>query len=140
MINTEVQKTAVSREMNDTFLQGVRDCVPTLLGYMSIGFAFGIVGVASHLSILEICLLSLCVYAGAAQFIICSLLVSGSPISAIILTTFIVNLRHLLLSLTIAPYFTKYSLLKNIGFGALLTDEIFRGSGEQSGSERQVIR
>ncbi|MED2999081.1 AzlC family ABC transporter permease [Bacillus velezensis] len=125
MINTEVQKTAVSREMNDTFLQGVRDCVPTLLGYMSIGFAFGIVGVASHLSILEICLLSLCVYAGAAQFIICSLLVSGSPISAIILTTFIVNLRHLLLSLTIAPYFTKYSLAKNIGFGALLTDESF---------------
>ncbi|UUA76089.1 AzlC family ABC transporter permease [Bacillus amyloliquefaciens] len=97
MINTEVQKTAVSREMNDTFLQGVRDCVPTLLGYMSIGFAFGIVGVASHLSILEICLLSLCVY----------------------------NLRHLLLSLTIAPYFTKYSLAKNIGFGALLTDESF---------------
>ncbi len=92
---------------------------------MSIGFAFGIVGVASHLSILEICLLSLCVYAGAAQFIICSLLVSGSPISAIILTTFIVNLRHLLLSLTIAPYFTKYSLAKNIGFGALLTDESF---------------
>ena len=99
--------------------------MPTLLGYMSIGFAFGIVGVASHLSILEICLLSLCVYAGAAQFIICSLLVSGSPISAIILTTFIVNLRHLLLSLTIAPYFTKYSLAKNIGFGALLTDESF---------------
>lgn len=61
----------------------------------------------------------------AAQFIICSLLVSGSPISAIILTTFIVNLRHLLLSLTIAPYFTKYSLAKNIGFGALLTDESF---------------
>ncbi|OCB93416.1 Inner membrane protein YgaZ [Bacillus amyloliquefaciens] len=125
MINTEVQKTSVSREMNDTFLQGVRDCVPTLLGYMSIGFAFGIVGVASHLSILEICLLSVFVYAGAAQFIICSLLVSESPISAIILTTFIVNLRHLLLSLTIAPYFTKYSLVKNIGFGALLTDESF---------------
>ncbi|MBY8913131.1 AzlC family ABC transporter permease [Bacillus sp. YC2] len=125
MINTEVQKT-VSQEINDdTFLQGVKDCVPTLLGYMSIGFAFGIVGVSSHLSILEISLLSLCVYAGAAQFIICSLLVSGSPISAIILTTFIVNLRHLLLSLTLAPYFTKYSLTKNIGFGILLTDESF---------------
>ncbi|MGE6632168.1 AzlC family ABC transporter permease [Bacillus sp. NPDC077027] len=107
------------------FSQGVKECVPTLLGYMSIGFAFGIIGISSQLSLLEIALLSIFVYAGASQFIICALLVSGSPASAIILTTFIVNLRHLLLSLTLAPHFTKYSLRKNIGFGLLLTDESF---------------
>ncbi|MEK3889514.1 AzlC family ABC transporter permease [Bacillus sp. FSL K6-3431] len=109
----------------DTFLQGVKDCLPTLLGYISIGFAFGIVGVASNLTILEISLLAILVYAGSAQFIICALLVVNTPLSAIILTTFIVNLRHLLLSLTLAPYFTKYSTAKNIGIGALLTDESF---------------
>lgn len=106
-------------------MQGVKDCIPTLLGYMSIGFAFGIVGISSNLSILEITLLSLLVYAGAAQFIFCALLASNSPASAIILTTFIVNLRHLLLCLTLAPHFTRYSLMKNIGIGSLVTDESF---------------
>ncbi|MEF3352936.1 AzlC family ABC transporter permease [Paenibacillus sp. GYB006] len=109
----------------DSFVQGVKDCVPTLLGYMSIGFAFGIVGISSNLSILEVALLSILVYAGSAQFIICALLVTSTPASAIIFTTFIVNLRHFLLSLTVAPYLTRYSLPQNIGFGALLTDETF---------------
>ncbi|MCM3782663.1 AzlC family ABC transporter permease [Neobacillus mesonae] len=107
------------------FIQGIKDCIPTLLGYMSIGFAFGIVGISSGLSILEIALMSILVYAGSAQFIICALLVVNTPASAIILTTFIVNLRHFLLSLTVAPYLTRYSITKNIGFGALLTDETF---------------
>ncbi|MEK5442299.1 AzlC family ABC transporter permease [Fredinandcohnia sp. FSL W7-1320] len=108
-----------------SFSQGVKDCVPTLIGYISIGIAMGIVGAASNLSILEVALLSIFVYAGAAQFIICALLVSGSPFSVIVFTTFIVNLRHFLLSMTIAPSFKNYSLLKNFGIGTLLTDESF---------------
>ncbi len=51
-----------------TFKQGIRDCLPTVLGYAGVGFSFGIVSVASGFNILEILLLSLLVYAGAAQF------------------------------------------------------------------------
>ncbi len=109
----------------DTFSQGVKDCIPTLLGYISIGLAFGVIGITSNLSIFEIFLLSVIVYAGSAQFIFCGLYVAGAPFSVIIITTFIVNLRHLLMSLTVAPHFTRYSPLRNIGFGTLLTDETF---------------
>lgn len=109
----------------DKFLFGIRDSAPTLLGYISIGIAFGVVGVSSNLNLLEITLLSILVYAGAAQFIFCGLYLAGTPASIIIITTFIVNLRHLLMSLAIAPSFTKQSLLRNIGFGTLLTDETF---------------
>ncbi|MCM3191991.1 AzlC family ABC transporter permease [Priestia megaterium] len=120
------EKTVQQREKMDlTFRQGAKDCIPTLLGYISIGLAAGVVGVSSHLSVMEVALLSALVYAGAAQFIICALMVANSSISAIILTTFIVNLRHFLLSATVAPKFTKYSLLKNVGIGVLLTDESF---------------
>ncbi|MFC7392020.1 AzlC family ABC transporter permease [Scopulibacillus cellulosilyticus] len=114
-----------SNEKLLTFKQGVKDCIPTWLGYISIGFAAGIVGVSSKLSIVEIALLSGLVYAGASQFIICALLAAHSPAMAIILTTFIVNLRNFLLSATIAPYFTKYSLVKNLGIGIFVTDESF---------------
>ncbi|KSU88267.1 MULTISPECIES: AzlC family ABC transporter permease [Bacillaceae] len=120
------EKAFVERESAiPTFSQGVKDCVPTLLGYISIGIACGVVGVASKLSVLEVALLAIFVYAGAAQFIFCALLVADSPASAIILTIFIVNLRHLLLCATLAPHFTRYSLVKNIGIGALITDESF---------------
>lgn len=113
------------KEMSPTFVQGMKDCIPTLLGYISIGLAAGIVGVASHLSIIEVALLSTLVYAGSAQFIICALLAVNSSISAIIVTTFIVNLRNFLLSATLAPHFAKYSLVKNVGIGLLVTDESF---------------
>lgn len=121
----EASKMNVTEDDMPTFLQGMKDCVPTLLGYISIGIATGVVGIASHLSVLEIGLLAALVYAGASQFIICALLLTHTPASVIIITTFIVNLRHLLLSMTLAPNFTRYSLLKNIGIGALLTDESF---------------
>jgi len=108
-----------------TFGEGVRDCVPTLLGYVGIGLAAGVVGSSVQLSVAEVGLMSALVYAGAAQFIICAMLLASSPAAAIVLTTFVVNLRHLLMSAAVAPHFTRYSLSKNFGFGALLTDETF---------------
>ncbi|TMV43826.1 AzlC family ABC transporter permease [Paenibacillus mesophilus] len=114
-----------SGDTSPSFMQGVYDCVPTLLGYISIGFAAGIVGNSADLSVMEIGLLSALVYAGASQFIICAMLMTMSPPSAIIATTFLVNLRHFLMSAALAPYFSKYSLLQNIGIGTLLTDESF---------------
>jgi len=126
------------KEKDVTFIQGVKDCIPTLIGYISIGIAAGVVGASSNLSIAEVTILSALVYAGASQFIICALLASASPISAIILTTFIVNFRHLLLSMTVAPTFTIYSSIKNIGFGILLTDETF-GVASTKIANRQYI-
>lgn len=120
-----MQQIHLETTTQDTFLQGVKDCIPTLLGYISIGIAFGVVGIASGISVLEIFLLSVLVYAGSAQFIFCGLYLAGAPVTAIIVTIFIVNLRHLLMSLTIAPYFIQHSTLRNIGFGTLLTDETF---------------
>lgn len=109
----------------DSFLQGVKDCIPTLLGYLSIGFAAGVVGNTSGLSIIEITLMSLLIYAGSAQFIVSGMIAShGSPAS-IILTVFIVNLRHLLLSAALSPYFSRLSPVKTLLIGSLLTDETF---------------
>ena len=108
-----------------TFKEGVNACVPTILGYAGIGLAAGVVGKSVGLSILEIGLMSIFIYAGSAQFIICGMLALHSPVSAIIFTTFLVNLRHFLMSMSVAPYFKKDSLIKGIGIGTLLTDESY---------------
>lgn len=111
--------------MSLTFKNGVIDCIPTLLGYIGIGIAAGVIGKAANLSVLEVTLLALIVYAGAAQFIIAGLMLISAPVSAIIFTVFLVNSRHFLMSMATAPYFKKFSLLNNIGIGSLLTDETF---------------
>ncbi|MEZ2005419.1 AzlC family ABC transporter permease, partial [Staphylococcus aureus] len=74
-----------------------------LLGYAGVGISFGIVASSQNFSILEIILLCLVIYAGAAQFIMCALFIAGTPISAIVLTVFIVNSRMFLLSMSLAP-------------------------------------
>jgi 4-azaleucine resistance transporter AzlC len=112
-------------EKQPTFMDGVRACVPTIFGYLGIGFAMGVVGKGIGLSVWQIFLMSLIVYAGSAQFIICGMLAIQAPFSSIVATVFFVNLRHLLMSLSVSPYFQKYSLLGNIGVGTLLTDESY---------------
>ena len=111
--------------MSLTFKDGVYTCIPTLLGYIGIGIAAGVVGKSAHLSVLEITLLAVIIYAGASQFIVSGLMLVATPISAIIFTVFLVNSRHFLMSMATAPTFRKYSLLNNIGIGSLLTDESF---------------
>lgn len=126
----------LEKENELSFYDGVRACLPTVLGYAGIGIAAGVVGKASHLSLLEVTLLAIIFYAGAAQFIISGLLLLQSPISAIIFTTFLINSRHFLMSMAEAPHFKKYSLWNNIGIGALLTDETFGVSMNQIGNKK----
>jgi predicted branched-subunit amino acid permease len=96
-----------------------------VLGYLSIGFAAGVVQRASGLSVAEVMLMSLVLYAGSAQFVAASLIAAASPPLAVIATVFFVNLRHLLLSAALAPYFARVPAWKNALIGAQLTDETF---------------
>jgi len=94
--------------MSLTFNDGVRACVPTLLGYIGIGIAAGVVGKASNLSVLEVTLMAIIIYAGASQFIITGLMMVPTPISAVIFTVFLVNSRHFLMSMATAPLFVIF--------------------------------
>lgn len=134
---------AGTEEVQDkaTFMQGVKDCIPTLLGYLSIGFAAGVIEMTAGLSLAETALLSLILYAGSAQFIAAGMLASNGSATAIIFTIFFVNLRHLLLSAAVSPYFRHLTPLKNMWIGSLLTDESFgvamtRAIGRKTLSER----
>lgn len=53
--------------MEKGFKDGVKDALPTALGYISIGLAFGIVASASDLSAIEVGLMSALVYGGSAH-------------------------------------------------------------------------
>lgn len=107
------------------FFSGVKDCIPTLFGYLSIGFACGVVSKSCGMSICETVAASTFIYAGSSQFIAASMILSSASIVQTVLTIFLVNLRHLLMSAAIAPYFKNNSLKKNFTVGVLMTDETF---------------
>jgi 4-azaleucine resistance transporter AzlC len=107
------------------FREGAKAALPIVLGYLPVGMAFGILARKAGLTPLEVALMSLFVYAGASQFLAIEMILKGMVWFPIVLTTFFINLRHLLMSSTISLYFNK-SPLRTIGpLSAQLTDESF---------------
>ncbi|MBF0788063.1 MULTISPECIES: AzlC family ABC transporter permease [unclassified Streptococcus] len=105
--------------------EGAIAAIPTVLGYASIGLACGIVSVNSGVSALEMGLMSLLVYAGSAQFVMCAMLLAGAPLVSMAVTIFFVNLRHFLLSLHATTIFQGNRLASNLFIGSFLTDESY---------------
>lgn len=107
------------------FLEGIRVCIPVLAGYVPLGLACGIVCADAGMSVLQIFLMSLLVYAGAGQYIAGGMIAAGASPLSIIITTFIVNSRHILYTSVLYPYISKWSFFKQSLFAAQITDEVF---------------
>lgn len=107
------------------FVDGIRLFVPIGAGYLPLGFACGIVCAEAGMSVMQIFLMSLLVYAGAGQYIACGMIAAGASPLSIIITTFIVNSRHILYTSVLYPYISKWSFLKQSLFAAQITDEVF---------------
>ena len=107
------------------FIRGLKAAVPTALGYASIGLACGVVSVNAGITAFEMGLMSLFVYAGSAQFVICAMILAGAPWMSIVVTVFFINLRFFLLSLHTTTMFQGNSLKSNLLIGSILTDESY---------------
>ncbi|GMA69070.1 branched-chain amino acid transporter AzlC [Leuconostoc litchii] len=115
----------LSNQQLTDFWDGVKSSLPTMLGYISIGAAFGTIAGAQHFTAWQVFLLGGVLYAGSAQFIVVSMLVTQSSISNIILMVFLVNFRMFLQSLTVTRVFPNQSTLSSLLMGSLVTDESF---------------
>ncbi|EFQ57048.1 AzlC family ABC transporter permease [Streptococcus downei] len=107
------------------FREGLSDALPTALGYISIGIAFGVVASSAGLSAIEVGLMSLLIYGGSAQFAMVAMLVSGADLLTITLTVFLINLRNMLMSLHATTIFTKTPFFQNLLMASLITDESY---------------
>lgn len=99
--------------------------MPVVLGYLPVGFAFGVLAVKAGMTPLTVALMSYLVYAGSGQLIAAGLLAAGTGSANIILTTFVVNLRHLLMSAAMTPYLKNWSKPLQAWFSFEMTDETF---------------
>jgi len=106
-------------------LSGIRDMLPLLVGVAPFGFLFGLLGRTTDLGPWGTQAMSALVYAGSAQFIAVGLLNTSTPATVIVLTTFIINLRHFLYSASLSPYLQRVPLRWKRLLAYVLTDEAF---------------
>ena len=112
-------------DRNSAFYRGASAAWPICLGYAPIGLAFGVLAQKAGISPLEIGLMSIIVFAGSSQFIAVSMLAAGASIISIVATTFVVNLRHFLMSSVLAVYLKNSDRKKLTFFSYGVTDESF---------------
>lgn len=99
--------------------------LPIVLGYLPVGFAYGVLAVKAGLSLANTGLMSVLVFAGSAQLIGVDMIGAGAPPLSVIATTFIVNLRHVLFSAALSPYLPGWPRRRIARFCYQLTDETF---------------
>jgi len=105
--------------------EGLAAAWPICLGFFPIGLSLGVLGQKVGLAPWQMALMSLVVFAGGSQFIAVAMLGSGASLAAIVTTTFMVNLRHLLMSSALAVHFPGVSRRFLALFAYGVTDESF---------------
>lgn len=109
----------------DKIKEGVVAALPIMIGYFPIAMAFGLLSKNTYVSFKDTGLLSIMVYAGASQFMALDLIRAGVSVGSIILATFLLNLRHMMMSASLAVEFQNINkkFLPIVAFG--ITDETF---------------
>jgi len=107
------------------FTNGVKDIIPLIIGAIPFGIIFGSLAMGSGLSFIGTLAMSALVFAGASQFIALTLLAAGTSWPMIVLTTFVVNLRHMLYATTLVPHIKNLGQRWKIPLAFWLTDEAF---------------
>lgn len=110
---------------SNQFTLGLKAGMSIAIGYFPVALTFGLLAKTAGLSIFETTAMSIFVYAGAAQYMALSLIVLAVNPLLIVFNTFVVNIRHLLMtaSLNEKMHPDKKWIKAIVAFG--ITDESF---------------
>lgn len=122
--------TTRSNELNQQFetnydwVEGFKKSLPVAMGYLPAGIAFGVLAQVAGIPIWAVMMLSIVLYAGAAQYACLPMLSAGLPIGNIATNIAAINLRHVFYGMPLLNYLPKQKLAKAYCLFAL-TDETF---------------
>jgi 4-azaleucine resistance transporter AzlC len=107
------------------FRAGQRAVIPSLFGAGAWGMVSGVAMVKGGLTVPWAILMSLLVYAGSAQLAALPLIVAGAPLWVIVATGLITNLRFVIYSAALRPYFAHLPVRQRAALGFFMTDFTF---------------
>lgn len=103
--------------------EGLVDIVPVIVAAVPIGLLFGALAAAKGLSVLEVGLMSLLVFAGGSQFAAVELWAQPVPVATLAFSALLVNARMVLMGASLAPKTAGFSWPQRLLGCHLLTDE-----------------
>lgn len=127
-----------ARYWSKPLARGLLDTLPLAPGVVAFGVVYGIAARAVGLSPAETAGMSAIVHAGSSQFAALGMWLSSTP-GAIILTTLVINLRHLLMGASVAPHLKPLPLQWKMLLALWMSDESYamaiaayeRGTGSE---------
>lgn len=112
-------------DRRQALLTGVRACIPLAPGVLLFGMVCGAAAAGAGLTPGQSFALSWLVFAGSSQIVATQLFAAGAPGWVIVLTGWVVNLRFMMYSATLAQHFRGTSRVERWLAGYLLTDQAF---------------
>ena len=116
---------SLPQERKAAFRGGQRAILHSLPGSAAWGLVSGVAMVKGGLTVPWAIMMSLLVYAGSAQLAALPLIVAGAPLWVIVATGLITNLRFVIYSAALRPYFASESTGKRAALGFFMTDFTF---------------
>ena len=108
------------------FIRGIKKGFPICLGYIPVSFTFGLIAVKMGFNPLEATIISLTNMASADQFAGIRLIEGGAPYIELVITTFVINLRYMLMSLSLSQKVASdMPFYKRAIMAFCITDEVF---------------
>ncbi|HMO57522.1 MAG TPA: AzlC family ABC transporter permease [Roseiflexaceae bacterium] len=119
--DTIIQATSRRHNIRAGFLA----TMPLWLGVVPFGALYAVSALAAGLDPLQTLAMSIIVFAGASQFTAVGLIAAGAGPLAVIITTAIINARHLLLTASMARFLRGAPPLARLLLAMQLTDESY---------------
>lgn len=104
--------------------EGFKKSIPVAMGYLPAGIAFGVLAQVAGIPIWATIMLSVVLYAGAAQYACLPMLSAGLPVGSIATNIAAINLRHVFYAMPLLQAMPTQKLAKTYCLFAL-TDETF---------------
>jgi len=107
---------------DEEFRAGARDMAGAAPGLAAWGLMTGVAMVKSGMSLIEVLLMGVLVYAGSSQLAAIPLIAAGAPMWVVLATSFCVNLRFVVFSAHLREYLMHLSLPRRLLRGYLTAD------------------
>ncbi len=108
-----------------SYIYGIKKSFPVFFGFLPVAITFAIMAAGAGLTGAETVAMSVFVFAGASQIMAVGMIASGASALSIILATFVLNLRHVIMSTCVFRRVRiKNFFLKLVG-AMSITDEGF---------------
>ena len=105
--------------------KGMTTGFPIMLGYLPIAVTYGVLAKQSGMTLTELTLMSVLVFAGASQFMGANMIAVGAGVLEIVVATFVLNFRHFVMSLSFMNRLRDIGLNWKAPLSLGLTDETF---------------